>query len=76
MKLTKNQIEDMQEDLTADMLGVLTEERNMKLQEAMLMLYNSDTFERLRNADSGLYYQSAGYLIDCLDNELTTGACW
>lgn len=42
----------------------------------MLLLYNSDTYARLQDAESGLYYQSLGYVLDCLDNELTTGKCF
>ena len=59
MKLTRPQIESMQEDMTSE--------------AAMNLLYNSDTFERLLDPRSGLYYQSSGYVLDSLDNELTTG---
>ena len=66
----------MQEDMTADMLSILMEDRNMPMQDAMLLFYNSDTYARLLDAESGLYYQSPGYVLDCLDNELTTGRCF
>lgn len=66
----------MQEYMTADMLSILMEDRNMPMQEAMLLFYNSDTYARLHDAESGLYYQSPGYVLDCLDNELTTGICF
>ena len=39
----------------------------------MDMYYNSDTFERLSNPATGLYYQSPGYVYDYLRNELATG---
>ncbi len=76
MRLTPAQIESMQEDMTADMLSILMEDRNMPMQDAMLLFYNSDTYARLLDAESGLYYQSPGYVLDCLDNELTTGRCF
>lgn len=76
MRLSPVQIESMQEDMTADMLSILIEDRKMSMQEAMLLLYNSDTYARLQDAESGLYYQSPGYVLDCLDNELTTGRCF
>lgn len=76
MKLTPAQIESMQEDMTADILSILMEDRNMKMQEAMLLLYNSDTYARLQDVESGLYFQAPGYVLDCLDNELTTGRCF
>ncbi|MDO4823426.1 MAG: hypothetical protein Q4A08_04575 [Bacteroidales bacterium] len=58
------------------MLSILMEDRNMPMQDAMLLFYNSDTYARLLDAESGLYYQSPGYVLDCLDNELTTGRCF
>lgn len=76
MKLTPAQIESMQEDMTADMLSILMEDRKMPMRDAMILLYNSDTYTRLQDAESGLYYQSPGYVLDCLDNELTTGKCF
>lgn len=76
MRLSPSQIEAMQEDMTADMLAILMEDRNMSMQDAMLLFYNSDTYARLQDTGSGLYYQSPGYVLDCLDNELTTGKCF
>lgn len=75
MKLSKAQIESMQEDLVAEMLSVLMEQKNLSMENAMLLLYNSDTFARLQDVQSGLYYQSVGYVMDCLENEMTTGRC-
>jgi hypothetical protein len=48
----------------------------MSMEDAMTLFYNSDTFARLQDAKSGLYYQSVGYVLDCLNNELTIGKCW
>lgn len=76
MKLTKAQIESMQEDMTSDVLEYLTDSHNMSMEDAMTLFYNSDTFARLQDAKSGLYYQSVGYVLDCLNNELTIGKCW
>ena len=76
MKLTIAQIESMQEDMTSDVLEYLTDSHNMSIEDAMTLFYNSDTFARLQDAKSGLYYQSVGYVLDCLNNELTIGKCW
>ena len=76
MKLTRAQIESMQEDMTSDVLEYLTDSHNMSMEDAMTLFYNSDTFARLQDAKSGLYYQSVGYVLDCLKNELTIGKCW
>lgn len=76
MKLTQAQIESMQEDMTSDVLEYLTNYQNLSIEDAMTLFYNSDTFARLQDAKSGLYYQSVGYVLDCLNNELTIGKCW
>lgn len=76
MKLTRAQIESMQEDMTSNVLEYLTDSHNMSMEDAMTLFYNSDTFARLQDAKSGLYYQSVGYVLDCLNNELTIGKCW
>ena len=59
MKLAEEQIEIMKEDYSMD--------------DAMDVLYNSDTFSRLEDDNTGLYYQSPGYVYSYLNQELTTG---
>lgn len=49
------------------------EEWKYDMTQAMDVYYNSDTFERLSNPATGLYYQSAGYVYDFLKKEITTG---
>jgi len=41
-------------------------------QQAIDVLYTSETFERLQDDATGLYYQSPGYVYSFLQNELTT----
>ena len=41
-------------------------------QEAIDVLYTSETFERLQDDATGLYYQSPGYIYSFLQNELKT----
>ena len=71
MKLTAGQIKMMQEDMYADLIQILMEEYGYTLEKAMDTLYNSETFVRLQNAETGLYYQSPGYVYSFLANELT-----
>lgn len=61
----------MQEDMYADLIQILMEEYGYTLEKAMDTLYNSETFARLQNAETGLYYQSPGYVYSFLANELT-----
>lgn len=68
-----NNIKYLTEAITRDLLLRLIEQRGMNLPEALDTLYNSDTFEKLKDERSGLYFQSSGYVYDFLDNEIMTG---
>ena len=41
------------------------------MEQAMDALYNSETFARLQDARTGLYYQSPGYVYSFLNSELS-----
>lgn len=41
--------------------------------EAIDTVINSDTYRKLTNDKTGLYYQSTGYVYDFMRNELLTG---
>ena len=70
MKLTAGQIKMMQEDMYADLIQILMEKYGYTMEKAMETLYNSDTFARLQDIRTGLYYQSPGYVYSFLVNEL------
>ena len=72
MRLNSRQIEHLQEALTVELTQMLMENWGYSMQEALTVLYNSDTFERLSDPATGLYFQSAGYIYDYLQNELTS----
>ena len=61
------------EMLARDLVLMLMERRHMTMPEALESLYNSDTYLRIKDSHSGLYFQSVGYVYDFLDKELTTG---
>ena len=71
MKLTKGQIKMMQEDMYAELIQILMEKYGYTLEKAMDTLYNSETFARLQDANTGLYYQSPGYVYSFLNSELS-----
>ena len=73
MRLNSRQIEHLQEALTVELTQMLMENWGYSMQEALTVLYNSDTFERLSDPATGLYFQSAGCIYDYLQNELTSG---
>ena len=71
MKLTTGQIKMMQEDMYAELIQILMEKYGYTLEKAMDTLYNSETFTRLQDANTGLYYQSPGYVYSFLNSELS-----
>ena len=75
MTLTEQQIKIMQEDMSAQLVELLMEKWGYSMEEALSVWYNSDTFARLSDTRTGLYYQSAGYVYSFLENELKTGVC-
>lgn len=69
--LTEGQIQCMKEDMTIALAQILMEEKFYSMEEALSAVYNSITFRNLQNTATGYYYQSAGYLYDDLQKELS-----
>lgn len=66
------------EQMTLDMvknLALLLQEDNptLSMEQALSLVINSDTYQRILNDDTRLYYQSPRYVFSFLDNELKTG---
>ncbi|BBA29403.1 hypothetical protein [Prevotella melaninogenica] len=73
MKLTDEQIDIMKEDVCAELIALLMKDRHCTMSEAIDMLYNSDTYSRIQDQSTGLYYQSPGYIYAFLKQEFLTG---
>lgn len=71
-RLTPQQIQLMKDELTCEIAVMLVEETHCTTTEALDTIYTSETFERLQDNNTGLYYQSAGYVYSFLKNELLT----
>lgn len=63
----------MKEAIAADLAELLAKDYNLSITEALDSLYNSDTYEKLCNPNTGLYFQSSLYIYSFLKEELTTG---
>lgn len=68
--LTEGQIQCMKEDMTIALAQILIDEQNYTMEDALGVVYNSETFRNLQNTATGYYYQSVGYLYDDLQKEL------
>lgn len=71
-RLTPEQIQLMKDELTVELAGFLVDDYHYTPEEAIDVLYTSETFERLQDDATGFYYQSSGYVYSFLKNELET----
>lgn len=60
----------MKDDLTEELVETLMSDYHYSMQEALDVLYTSETFDRLQDTKTGLYYQSLGYVYSFLKNEM------
>lgn len=63
----------MTEAMAADLAELLSRDFGMSISESLDTLYNSDTYAKLIDPATGLYFQSTHYVYSFLKNELTTG---
>ncbi|PID90778.1 MAG: hypothetical protein CSA97_01020 [Bacteroidetes bacterium] len=73
MRLTSKEIARMQEDMAADLIALLVERLGYSISGAMDALYTSQVLDKVMDVETGLYYQSAGYVFSYLEAELLTG---
>ena len=71
-RLTPEQIQLMKDELTTELTGYLVDDYHYTPEEAIDIVYTSETFERLQNDATGLYYQSPAYVYSFLEKELKT----
>lgn len=68
--LTTKQIQLLKDEICTELAEYLVDDLHISAQEAIDVLYTSETFERLQDNATGLYYQSSGYVYSFLQNEL------
>ena len=73
MNVTETEFKYMVESVAVDLTEYLMHDYNLSMSEALNLLYNSTTFEKLSDANTGLYYQSSGYVYAYLQKEIKTG---
>lgn len=71
--MSDNDIKYMIEALASDLAEMLAANFGMSIPEALDALYNSETYSKLINPASGLYFQSARYVYSFLNNEIEKG---
>lgn len=68
-----NEVDYAIEGLAKDLVLLLMEDFCMDMKSALRTLYTSDTYAKLQDAKTGLYFQSPRYVYDFLRNEVKTG---
>lgn len=58
------------ECIIQDLVRYVIEDNNITIEEAMDIVYNSKTFEKLNNLETHLYYESSSYVYEMLKEEL------
>lgn len=66
-------IDYMMEHVAADLIVLLMEKCELTFAEAVDTLYTSDTYAKLCDKATGLYFQSPKYVYSFLEHELKTG---
>ena len=68
-----NEKEQMKLDMVKHLaLRLMNENSQLTIEQALSTVINSDTYQRLQDDATGLYYQSPGYVYSFLENELKT----
>ena len=65
--------ERLMEFTTQRISQYLMKDRDMEVDEAMNLFYNSIVFEKLHDEETGLYLESPLYVYDLLKNEIRNG---
>ena len=69
-RLNEQQIQTMKDELAVELTDWLMETYSYSAEEALDILYTSETFDRLQDSATGFYYQSVGYVASFLQNEI------
>ena len=70
MNVSQAEFQNMKEEIVKDMISRLMEERGLSLQQAFDAVYTSRLFEKLSDPQTGLFFQSSGYVYSFLLEEL------
>ena len=70
MNITEAEFRYLKESLAKDLVAMLMEKRGMVMEQAFRCYYGSETYQKVNDPATGLYYQSPGYIYSYLDEEL------
>ena len=69
-----NEKGEMKADLVKNLaIQLMNKNKEMKIDEALAIVFNSDTYQKIMNDKAGLYFQSPRYVFSFLESELKNG---
>lgn len=68
-----NSFKYQKEGAARDLVGFMMKDYGWSLQKSLDVLFDSDTYSKICNPKTGLYFQSSLYLYSFLKNEIETG---
>lgn len=63
MNVTEADFKYMKEEVSVRMIQILTEEKGYTLEDAINKVYTSPIYEKLSDANTGLFFQSPRYIL-------------
>lgn len=72
MNITESEFRYLKESLAKDIIAMLMDKRGMDMTQAFRCYYGSQIYQKVNDSNTGLYYQSPGYIYSYLDEELST----
>ncbi len=70
---TDKNFEFLLEAISSDIIGWLIRDNGLSISEAVSVWYNSETFEKVAERETGMYIESPAYNYYFLKRELQTG---
>lgn len=71
--MSEDKIKFLIDSIAEDLAKFLMDDKGFSLVDALDIVYNSQTFEKINDRSTGLYFQSSGYNYDLLQHELKYG---
>lgn len=69
-----NELTEMKADMVKNLaILLMRQNKDMELNEALAIIFNSDTYQKVMDDKAGLYYQSPRYVFSFLDSEIKNG---
>lgn len=71
--MNETKIKFLIDSLVEDMAKYLMEEKSLSLIDALDTIYNSQTYEKITDLSTGLYFHSSDYNYNLLQHEMKYG---